>query len=146
MLKNILKLILKIWWHQQIIKFQQLIKYCVVGVFGAIIDIVALWFLVEICQIYYLTSATISFILAVINNYFLNKYWTFKDESKRHFAQFANFFLISVIGLFINLVIIYLLVEKLAIYYLISKFIAIIIVTFWNFLMNKYITFKKYEK
>ena len=145
MLKKIIKLILKIWWHKQMIKYQQFFKFCVVGTMGAIIDIAGLYILVEFVGVYYLLAATMSFIVAVINNYFLNKHWTFRNKSENNAKQFIGFLLVSIVGLLINLGAIYALTEWLVIWYLLSKAIASIIVLFWNFFMNKYVTFKKYE-
>ncbi|HPL95294.1 MAG TPA: GtrA family protein [bacterium] len=139
MLTQIINLI----WHHFFLKFKQFFKFCVVGTTGAIIDIGGLWLLVEFVGLYYLVGATISFVAAVINNYFLNKYWTFKDQSKISLAQFFSFSIISVIGLGINLLTMYIFVECVNLNYLISKAIASLIVLSWNFLMNKYITFKK---
>lgn len=145
MLKNILKLILKIWWHKQIAKYHQFFRFCIVGTIGAIIDIGGLCVLVEFVGIYYLLAAAMSFTIAVINNYFLNKYWSFKNKSSNHTKQFIGFVLVSVVGLLINLGVMYSLTELLFVWYLLSKAIASIIVLFWNFFMNKYVTFKEYE-
>ncbi|MFH1457409.1 MAG: GtrA family protein [Patescibacteria group bacterium] len=145
MLKNIFKLIWQIVWHRIILRWQQFFKFCVVGTIGAIIDIGGLFVLVEFVHIHYLLAATISFTVAVINSYFLNKYWTFQNKGNNHAKQFVIFVLVSVVGLLINLGVMYSLVEWLAVWYLLSKAIASIIVLFWNFFMNKYVTFKKYE-
>ncbi|MFH1457273.1 MAG: GtrA family protein [Patescibacteria group bacterium] len=145
LLKNIIKLILRIWWHKRITKYHQFFKFCVVGTIGAIIDIGGLYILVEFVHIYYLLAAVISFIVAVTNSYFLNKYWTFQNKSNNHAKQFIGFLLVSIAGLIINLAVMYALVERMAIWYLLSKAIASIVVLFWNFFMNKYVTFKQYD-
>ncbi|MFC1622522.1 GtrA family protein [Patescibacteria group bacterium] len=142
MYKLILNLILKIIKNRTIFRFQQFIKFCIVGTIGAIIDIGGLYLLVEFLNIHYLLAATVSFILAVINNYFLNKYWTFKNSEKKHAKQFTSFVLVSIAGLLINLSIMYIMVDILSSWYIFAKIIASIIVLFWNFLMNKHITFK----
>lgn len=130
-------------WHHFILKFKQFFKFCVVGTAGAIIDIGGLWLLVEFVGLYYLIGATISFVASVINNYFLNKYWTFKDLSAINFKQIFSFALISIIGLCINLLTMYTFVEFINLNYLISKAIASLVVLLWNFLMNKHVTFKQ---
>ena len=142
MKREIIKLILNLIWQRLILKWQQFFKFCVVGTIGAIIDIGGLYILVEFFGLHYLLGAAISFTLAVINNYLLNKYWTFQNKSKNHTKQFICFLLVSIGGLLINLGIMYLLVEILFVWYLLAKAVASIIVLFWNFLMNKYITFK----
>ena len=141
-IKNILKLILRIWWYKQIARYHQFFRFCIVGAIGAIIDIGGLYVLVEFISIYYLLAATMSFTVAVTNSYFLNKYWTFKNKSNNHAKQFIGFLLVSIAGLLINLVVMYGLIEKMAVWYLLSKATASIVVLFWNFFMNKYVTFR----
>ncbi len=139
MLNKIISLLI-----ERIIKnFRQFFKFCVVGTIGAIIDIGGLWVLVELGGLYYLLAAAFSFIAAVINNYFLNKHWTFNDLSSRNFKQFFSFTLVSLAGLIINLGVMYFFVEQIKFDYLLSKAIASLVVLSWNFLMNKYIIFKK---
>ncbi len=139
MLEKIIELLI-----ERIIKpFKQFFKFCVVGTIGAIIDIGGLWLLVELGGWYYLLAAGFSFTAAVINNYFLNKYWTFNDLSSKNFKQFFSFVLVSVGGLVINLGVMYFFVEQIKFDYLLSKAIASLVVLSWNFLMNKYIIFKK---
>ena len=142
MLKNIFKLIFNLIWQRIVLRWQQFFRFCVVGTLGAIIDIGGLYVLVEFFGIYYLLAAAISFIFAVINSYFLNKYWTFQNKNNQHAKQFIIFLLVSVIGLLINLGAMYVLTEWVGFWYLLSKAIAAIIVLFWNFLMNKYVTFR----
>jgi len=123
-------------------KHQQFLKFCLVGILGTIIDIGILYILVEFAHFNYLLAASLSFVLAVINNYLFNKYWTFKNTKTRHLKQFSLFLLISLVGLAINLGILYLLVDLAQIWYIFAKIIAILIVTIWNFIMNKFVTFK----
>jgi len=132
----------KIIWQRLTLPIRQFFKFCTVGFFGAVINLVFLWLLVEKAHFYYLLAATVSFILSVINNYFLNKYWTFNEIGKAKTKQFFSFLLISLLGLLINLFVMYLLVTIYLINYLLAQFVAIITVTFWNFFMNKYFTFK----
>ncbi len=49
----------------------------------------------------------ISFSVAVVNSYYMNKRWTFKEaaaglEDKKATLQFSQFFIVSVIGIVIN--------------------------------------------
>ena len=44
----------------------------------------------------------ISFIAAVVNSYFWNKYWVFASTGKNKKGEFLKFFIISAIGFGIN--------------------------------------------
>ncbi|MCD4760394.1 GtrA family protein [bacterium] len=116
-------------------------KYATVGAASAVIDFGVLYILTDWVGVYYLASATISFILAAILNYTLNRIWTFRSNGKRR-KQLPIFFTIAILGLILNNNIMYLSVERFAFHYLWAKVFAAAIVTFWNFFGNKYLTFR----
>lgn len=118
------------------------LKYAAVGFSGTLIDFLVLLLLVEIISWPILVSNTISFLLAVINNYTLNKLWTFEDKSKRVAHQFGKFLCVSIVGFAINscLMLIFL---RAGIWYVAAKVFIIAIVLVWNFTMNTFWTFRK---
>lgn len=119
----------------------QISKYLVVGGTAAIIDFGLLYFLTDGLHIYYLISATISFVIAAIYNYSLNRIWTFKSSGSRT-KQVPIFFMVAILGVLFNNTIMYLGVEKVGLYYLLAKVFAAAVVTIWNFFGNKYLTFR----
>lgn len=127
-------------------KYQRFLNFCIVGVIGTVIDIGLLYCLVEYFYLPVLFAATISFGVAVINNYLLNKYFTFKSSEKNNLKQFTKYFLVSLIGLGINNTSMYFLINYLLCWYIYSKMMTTLVVLFWNFLANKYWTFKIKEK
>ena len=116
------------------------IKYSVVGGIAAVIDFGVLYVLTDFLGVYYLISATISFILSALTNYFLNRTWTFRSRGRK-MRQIPIFFTIATIGLILNNFILYWGVEFLGLWYIFSKMIATGIVLIWNFLGNKHFTF-----
>ena len=142
MLKKLITIFINFIKNKLLSDFVRFVKYCLVGLVGALIDILILYFLVKYANLNYFLAGSISFVLAVINNYCLNKFWTFRNKGKKYFRQFSSYLLIAIAGLILNIGIMYFGVEFLAINYLTAKALAIIIVTFWNFLMNKFWTFK----
>ncbi len=120
----------------------QMLRYGIVGATGAVVDLVALYFLTEFVGWHYLLSATLAFIFSALLNFYLNRVWTFRvlADPKKQLVIFA---FVSVSGLLLNNCILYALVEWLGFYYMYSKVVAIALVTIWNFLWNKYLTFKK---
>ncbi|MDD4921911.1 MAG: GtrA family protein [Bacteroidales bacterium] len=122
--------------------FFKLIKFCVVGFSGMFVDFGATWLLKEKARINkYLANST-GFVLAATSNYFLNRIWTFHSHNQQIATEYFSFITISLIGLGINNLIIYLLTEKFKLNFYLSKLFAIGIVTIWNFVMNYLITFK----
>jgi putative flippase GtrA len=52
---------------------------------------------------FYTLFKSISFIVANINSYFWNKYWTFDQGAKKQSAsEFVQFFAVSIVGFLIN--------------------------------------------
>lgn len=128
---------------QKFIKFIPFIKYCIVGVSGTIIDVLSLYIFVEYFKIPLIPAATLSFILAVINNFLLNKIWTFQNKSKNYKKLFIKFLFISIIGLGINNSLLYLFTNIFGIWYIFSKLLTSGFVLSWNFLANNFWTFKQ---
>ena len=117
-------------------KFGPFIKYCIVGASGTFVDLTSLYIFVEHLHLPLLLAVTLSFLLAVINNFILNKIWTFKNKSKNYRKLFIKFLIVSVIGLLLTLLCMHILVNQLEIWYMLSKLITSGIVLTWNFLAH----------
>ncbi|MEW5745314.1 MAG: glycosyltransferase [Nitrospirota bacterium] len=117
-------------------------KYAVVGSIGTAIDLGSLYVFVAFLHIPILAAAALSFILAVINNFTLNKYWTFQNKSSNIRKQFIKFLIVSTFGLLLTEMLMALLVYALHIWYMAAKLVTSGAVLTWNFLANRYWTFK----
>lgn len=121
--------------------------FCFVGIISTLIDICLLYIGVEFFNLKVLISATLSFIVASINGYILNKKITFKhDKTPTNGKQYLQFLFVSIIGLIFTLVFMYTFVELLNIFYIYAKIITVILVVFWNYNGNLFWTFKKMKK
>ena len=124
--------------------FSQIIKIGFVGGTAFVIDAGLLFLLTEFCGIHYLISGMISFTASVIYNYILSVKWVFdakKDANKTQ--EFIVFIVLSVIGLGINQLFMWLFVDMMHIYYMLSKIIATVIVMVYNFITRKIFLEKK---
>lgn len=116
----------------------QFMKFGIVGVIAFVIDYGFMVLLTEVFGVPYLISTTLSFIISVIFNYFASMWFVFKrkdDMSRRR--EFIIFVVLSVIGLVINDVFMWLMVDFLFIDYRISKIVVTFIVAVWNFVTRK---------
>jgi dolichyl-phosphate beta-glucosyltransferase len=127
-------------------KSKQFIKYCLVGGVNTFIDIGALYVFVEYLKIDVITASVFSFIIAVANSFLMNKLWTFRNKSTNYRKQFIKFFIVSVIGLGVNTIFMFTLVNLLSIWYILSKVITSFVVLTWNFLVNKFWTFRLFQQ
>ena len=116
----------------------QILKFGVVGGLAFIIDYGILIFLTEVFHINYLISSTISFIVSVIFNYIMSIFWVFDvDENKNRTTVFSVFIILSVIGLLLNDLFMWVFVDGMSIHYLIAKIIATLLVMIYNFITRK---------
>lgn len=116
----------------------QIMKFGVVGVIAFAIDYGLLVFLTEAFGIEYLISATISFTVSVVFNYAASMRYVFAHrEGLSRRREFAIFVVLSVIGLVINNVCLWLGVDVFGIDYRISKIVVTAIVMVWNFVTRK---------
>jgi putative flippase GtrA len=118
------------------------LKFCAVGFSGMLIDFGTTWLLKEKVRINKYIANSTGFILAATSNYIWNRLWTFQSENSQITFEYLSFIIISVIGLGINNLVIFIFSDKLKFNFYFSKLIAIGVVTIWNFIMNYLITFQ----
>lgn len=125
--------------NEVILKF---IRFGIVGFIGLIIDFGVTYLLKEKIKINKFVANSIGFSLAVINNYLLNKYWTFNSTNSNIISEFSSFLLVCVIGLLLNNAILYYLTERTKLSFYIAKAGSVLIVMLWNFSANYFFTFR----
>jgi putative flippase GtrA len=118
----------------------QLAKFCVVGGIGYVINLAVYTVLLH-AGLHYLVAATCSFLVAVTNNYFMNRYWTFHDRRAHVGVQGFQFLVVSAGSLIANLLVLHVLIS-LGAGKLVGQAIAIILVTPLNFLGNRLWSFR----
>jgi len=121
--------------------FFKFIKFGVVGFTGVGVDFGTTFLGKEIVKIPKYIANAIGFSVAATSNYFLNRIWTFHSQNPNIGVEFSEFFTISMIGLAINTLILWILVTKFKKNFYVSKLFAIAIVTVWNFFANAFFTF-----
>lgn len=134
----------------------QAAKFFLVGTLNTFIDLAVLNFFIWISGIangpFYVVFKAISFSAAVINSYFWNKYWTFeKRGEKPKKEEFLKFFVVTAIGLLINVGVASFVVNVIGpqwgitekIWASVGAIIAAFFAFIWNFTASKFIVFKK---
>ena len=136
------------------------LRFAVVGIVGAVVDFGTFNLLSGVFGVQAVLASVISFIAAIINNFVWNRYWTYPDSrSKPVVKQLAIFSLISLAGLLIRtplfaflevrLTNLFLSLNLPAMGFMSAEFlghnlalaIAVIVVMFWNFFVNRYWTY-----
>ena len=119
--------------------FSQLIKFGLVGGIAFLIDYGIMVFLTEVFKIPSLISAAISFTVSVIFNYIASVKWVFDVDKEKNSKtkELVVFILLSIVGLGINELIMWVMDKEFGIYYMISKIVATIVVMCYNFITRK---------
>jgi putative flippase GtrA len=123
-----------------ILKF---LKFAAVGFSGLLVDYAFTYLFKEIFKVQKYISNSIGFTIAASGNYVLNRIWTFESDNPDIAVEYTEFIVISLIGLGLNNLILWLIVSKFRINFYLAKFFAICVVTLWNFLANFFITFNQ---
>lgn len=134
-------------------------RFLVVGFIGAVVDFGIENLLHRVFGLPYVWSGAISFICAILSNFFWNRIWTYPDSrSKPIIRQLIQFAFVNVIGLVIRVPILkflepemskafhrlperWLFIPPDAMGENVTLAIAVIIVLFWNFFVNRYWTY-----
>jgi len=140
------KLIQKLFVEKTNFVFIQFFRYTFAGGIAFLVDFGLLFFLTDICGMYYLVSATISLITGFIINYLVCILWIFPNSRFNRKQELLFFCLIGLTGLALNDLFMYMFTDKIRFHYLVSKIVAAILVYFWNFFARKYLLFNRKNK
>ena len=122
--------------------WEQLGKFCVVGAAGYVVNLIVYSILLEAAGLHYIPAAIGSFLVAVANNYALNRIWTFRTERGAVGAQGLRFLVVSTVSLLANLAALHLMVTA-GVGEIVAQAIAIVVVTPLNFVGNKLWSFRR---
>lgn len=122
-------------------KFHHLVLYGIIGSFASGLDFLTYTFLVQFVGLQYLVANCISVLGGISTSFYLNRNYNFKvkDHTKRRFSIFLA---VGLSGLLLSNMILYLCIESIGMDKLISKLLSIVLVVFFQFLVNKYLTFR----
>lgn len=121
--------------------WEQLGKFCTVGAVGYGVNLAAFAFFLDGLDLHYIAAAIGSFLVAVGNNFALNRAWTFRTERGSITGQGLRFLVVSTAALGANLVALHLFVRA-GVAELVAQAIAIALVTPVNFVGNKLWSFR----
>ncbi|HEY9889312.1 MAG TPA: glycosyltransferase family 2 protein [Candidatus Obscuribacterales bacterium] len=118
------------------------LRFAVVGFSGVFVDYGVFYLLFSQGGLGLTTSNILSAEVAIINNFLWNDAWTFADFAQQQrgwqsrLRRFLKFNLICLVGLAMNTAIVNALFNAFGMNAYLAKFIAIAIVTLWNFGVN----------
>ena len=115
----------------------QIIRFGIVGAVAAFVDFGVLVLLKELFGADVLIASAVSFCVSVAVNYVLSMTFVFKGKKQSKIKEFVVFVLLSVGGLGLNQLVLWIGVSFTQIHYLIIKLFAAVIVPVYNFTTRK---------
>lgn len=122
-------------------KFRNLIIYGIIGCFTSTLDFVVFTILSHYVGLYYLLVNCISVLVGIITSFFLNRTYNFKVKDKS-IQRFSLFLTVGLCGLMLSNVILWVGIDKMGEDSSLVKMLSIVLVVFFQFLLNKYVTFR----
>ncbi|MEI6123584.1 MAG: GtrA family protein [Bacteroidota bacterium] len=129
---------LKYFTQAFLLKF---LKFGMVGFSGVLVDFGVTYLCKEIFKIQKYVANALGFLVAATSNYFFNRIWTFESKNPEIAFEYFRFFGISLIGLGISTLFLWILVGKFKKKFYTSKAFVIAVVMIWNFFANLLFTF-----
>jgi len=115
----------------------QLFKFCFVGGTGYVVNLSVFALCVGPFGFHHLVAATCAFVVAVLNNFWWNRHWTFRARRGHAGFQAARFFAVSIAAFVVAAAILELLVSVAGLPDIPAQAIAIAAATPLNFVGNK---------
>jgi putative flippase GtrA len=123
------------WW--------QLARFTAVGLSGYIVNLATFALCVHVLDLDFRIAAVIAFLVAVTNNFWWNRHWTFEARTGHAGQQAVRFLVVSVGAFVVNFVLLEILVSTAGLKEVVAQAIAVAAATPCNFLGNKLWTFNE---
>jgi dolichol-phosphate mannosyltransferase len=120
----------------------QLIRFVTVGASGYVVNLGVFAGCVHLLGIDYRLSAVIAFVVSVLNNFWLNRHWTFEARTGHPIFQGARFFAVSLVAFAFTYVVLITLVSGAGMTKVVAQAIAIVAGTPLSFLGQKLWSFR----
>jgi len=123
----------------------QFIRFSLVGSSGVLVNLAVYTFGIYVLSWHYLPAGTLSFLVAMTNNFILNRYWTFKSHRTGEAGaggQYFRYFVVTLFGYLVNMGLLWVFIDGLRWHEVLSQLLAIMVTTLSNFLGSKLWAFK----
>ncbi len=122
--------------------WKQLVRFVTVGASGYVVNLGVFAVCVQLLGIDYRLGSVAAFIVSVVNNFWLNRHWTFDARHAHPMFQAVRFFTVSLVAYGVQLLVLISLVEGPGLSKVMAQAIAIVTATPLSFLGQKLWSFK----
>jgi dolichol-phosphate mannosyltransferase len=127
----------------RMVRVERYFKFCVVGGTGVLVDMGVLWLIVSLLGWNLSLGKVLAAEAAIVNNFLWNDRWTFRaprSDAPCNFGRlkrFLKFNLICLTGIVWSVLLINLQVYGFRLNVFVANFVAITLVSLWNFFMSE---------
>jgi putative flippase GtrA len=122
-------------------KHRQLLLYGIIGMSGALIDVIFYYIFYHFLSIPPVVASYISVSMGIINNFFLNTRFNFK-VTDHLLRRFGHFYLIGLAGALLSSLLIYIFYDLMGLGAFTAKLLTIVPVVLAQYIFNKRISFR----
>ena len=121
-----------------------LFGYLIVGGLATIVEWAGFWLFSEKLSIEYLLATALAFAISTFANWLFGRLLVFRGKQQQSLLrEILSVYLASIVGLLLNLLIMFLLVQLLGVENMIAKMAATVLVFTYNYLVRKLIIYRK---
>jgi len=122
--------------------WMQLVRFGLVGAIGFVVNLAVYALFVHAVGVDYRIAAVVAWVVAVLNNFVLNRHWTFDARDGIARFQAMRFVVVSLVAFGFSLLLLTLLVESAGLAKVPAQALAVAAATPLNFLGNKLWSFR----
>ena len=122
--------------------FSDFFLYLIVGGIATIVEWIIFYILNSLFYLNYIPSTIIAYIISTFSNWAAGRLLVFKSSEKGFVAEIFTIYAASIIGLLLNLVIMWMMIDFVNTNTMIAKVVATILVFLWNFMVRKIVIYK----
>lgn len=120
----------------------QLGKFLLVGASGYVVNLAVFTFALKVLGAHHIAAATLAFCVAVTNNFWWNRHWTFAARGGHAGFQAARFFTVSVCAFLIQLALLEILITGFDAPKILAQAVSLALAMPVNFIGNKLWSFR----
>ncbi len=120
----------------------QLIRFAAVGASGYVVNLVVFAACVHLLSVDYRIASVIAFLVSMVNNFWLNRHWTFDAKHEHPMFQAVRFFAVSLIAFGFSEIVLIALVDGAVTTKVVAQAIAITAGTPLSFVGQKLWSFR----
>lgn len=128
---------------EKFLKISNFLSYIVVGGLATVVEWVFYWIFANPLSLQYLIATILAIVISTFSNWLFGRLITFKDAPKGNILlEIIKVYAASIIGLGLNMLIMWLLHGVANVSDMLSKIIATVIVFAYNYLVRKRLIYK----